>query len=293
MSPEALPIPRRVGRYARLILTLAALIVLARFVDPTILAQGAVAVSRDPLPLMAALAAYTVGFGLRAAAWLPLLPAPVAWHRRFRAILAMLAANHTLPGPVGEVVRARMVTSADLPLRGALTSVAVARVVDLFSVGFLLGLSAVVAGDAPHWARWGAPAAVMAPALVVWVARRRGLMVGAIRFARATAWALPSWALEAGVVFAVANSAGWPLSPASALLVTCTSLLAQVVAILPGGIGTYEAGMTTGLVALGVPAPDALAVAVVTHGVKFLFAFAAGLVLLVPSSVRVARRAVA
>ncbi|MDQ4131372.1 MAG: flippase-like domain-containing protein [Actinomycetota bacterium] len=276
----------RRGRYWRLVLTVAALVVLARFVDPAILAHGAAAVSREPLPLLVALAAYTVGFGLRAAAWGPLVPSPVSWLQRFRAILAMLAANHALPGPVGEVVRARLVTSASLPLTAALTSVAAARVVDVFAVGFLLGLSALLAGDAPGWARWGSPAAVAVPALVLWVAQRRGLRFGAGRLARAVGWALPSWALEAGVVYAVASSSGWELSPASALLVTCTSLLAQAVAVLPGGIGTYEAGMTTGLVALGIPAPDALAVAVVTHGVKFLYALAAGVTLLVPLQLR-------
>lgn len=275
---------RSLARHWRLVLTLAALAVLARFVDPATLRHGAVALSREPLPLLAALTIYTLAFGLRAAAWGPLLPSPVSWRLRIRAIFAMLAANHTFPGPVGDVVRARLVTSARLPLKAALTSVAAARLVDLFAVGLLLGLSAILAGGLPTWARWGSPAAVILPALAIWVARRRVAVV------RAAAWAVP-W--KAGVVLAVADSAGWSLSPAAAVLVTCTSLLAQVLAVLPGGIGTYEAGMTTGLVALGMPAPDALAVAIVTHAVKFLYALVAGVVLLVPATTRAARRAVA
>ncbi|MDP8928840.1 MAG: flippase-like domain-containing protein [Actinomycetota bacterium] len=288
-----------VARRWRLVLTLAAIAVLTMFLDPAALMHGALAVSRDPLPLLAALVAYTLGFGLRAVAWGPLLPSPVPWRLRLRALLAMLAANHTFPGPVGEVVRARLVTSARLPFARALASVAAARVVDVFAVGFLLGLGALLSGDAPNWARWGAPVAVTLPALVVWfgvtrpgrVARRYGVRLDAVQFARAAAWALPSWALEAGVVLVVAGSAGWSLSPPAAVLVTCMSLLAQVFAVLPGGIGTYEAGMTTGLVALGVPVSDALAVAVVTHGVKFVYALVVGGVVLVPTSARAARAA--
>ncbi len=49
--------------------------------------------------------------------------------------------------------------------------------------------------------------------------------------------------------------------------------------------------MTTGLVALGVPVSDALAVAVVTHGVKFVYALVVGGVVLVPTSARAARAA--
>lgn len=288
MRDRSQRILRSVARRWRLVLALAALAALAVFVDPATVRHGALAVSRDPLPLLAALAAYTLGFGLRAAAWGPLLPSPVPWRLRFRALLAMLAANHTLPGPVGEVVRARLVTSARLPFSRALASVAAARVVDVFAVGCLLGLSALLAGEAPGWARWASPVAVAVPALIILVARRRGLRFPIVR---AAAWALPSWALEAGVVFVVAGSAGISLSPPAALLVTCTSLLAQVVAVLPGGIGTYEAGMTTGLVALGVPVSDALAVAVVTHGVKFVYALVAGVVVFAPASARSARAA--
>ncbi len=286
MSNAAQRMLPSVARRWRLVLALAAIAALALFVDPATLRHGALAVSRDPLPLLAALAAYTVGFGLRAAAWGPLLPARVPWRLRFRAILAMLAANHTFPGPVGEVVRARLAASARLSFSQALASVAAARVVDVLSVGWLLGLSALLAGEAPSWARWASPLAVAVPALIILVARRRGLRFPIIR---TVAWALPAWALEAGVVFVVAASAGWALSLPAAVLVTCTSLLAQVFAVLPGGIGTYEAGMTTGLVALGVPVSDALAVAVVTHGVKFVYALGAGVVVLVPTSARAAR----
>lgn len=266
----------------RLLVLAAAAAGTALLVDPATLARGARALVAEPTTLAAALAAYTAGFALRATAWGPLLPAPVPWSRRLRAILAMLAVNHALPGPVGEVVRARAVSGDGLPLRRSLLSVVAARVVDVFAVGVLLGAAAFLAGEAPAWVRWAAPAAVALPVAAAVVARRRGAELRPAALARSAAWAVPSWALEAAVVAAVAAAAGHELSPAAAVLVTCASLLVQVVAVLPGGIGTYEFGTTTALVALGVPAGEALAVAVVTHGVKFVYAFGVGLPALLP-----------
>lgn len=260
----------------------AAIVGVVLFVDPATLATGVDTIAQRPFPLLAAVVAYTAAFALRAVAWGPLLPTPVAWSRRVRAILAMLAVNHTLPGPVGEIVRAREVVSDGLPLRSALLSVVAARAVDVFAVGALLGTSALLAGEAPTWIRWAAPAAIGLPTAAGWVAHRRGVRVRGPQMAASAAWAVPSWALEAGVVMVIAAAAGHPLSLAAAVLVTCASLLAQVAAVLPGGIGTYEFGMTTALAALGVPVEEALAIAVMSHAVKFVYALAVGLPALAP-----------
>lgn len=249
---------------------------LAVVVDWSLVGRAGSALAARPLPLAVAVAAYGLAFVLRAAAWGPLLPAPVPLARRVRALLAMLAVNHALPGPVGEVTRARMVAAGPVGFGPALASVAAARVVDVAALATLAVLAAWAAGEAPGWVRLAAPAAVLLP-LGAWaLARRRGARLSAGSAARVAAWALPSWALEAGVVLVVAQAAGVGLSPAAAVLATCGGVLAQVAAVLPGGVGTYEAGVASVLVPLGVPAGEALGVATTAHAVKFAFAFAAG-----------------
>ena len=246
-------------------------------VDRDTLATTGDQVAGNPLPLVAALVAYTVAFALRAEAWAPFLPIAVPWGRRVRALFAMLAVNHALPGPVGELARARVVSGPDLPMRQALLSVVAARVVDVASIAVLLLGGALVAGELPNWARIAAPAGVVLPATAFGIARRRGASVTGQQAARSVLWAVPSWALECFVLLTVAHAAGIELSVGAALLATCAGVLAQVAAVLPGGVGTYEAGVTSALVVLGVPVGPALAVAASTHLIKFAYAFAVGI----------------
>jgi uncharacterized membrane protein YbhN (UPF0104 family) len=246
-------------------------------VDRDRLASTVVQVAGNPLPLLAALGAYTLAFALRAEAWAPFLPVAVPLGRRVRALFAMLAVNHALPGPVGELARARVVSSPDVPMRQAVLSVVAARVVDVASIAVLLLVGALVAGELPGWARVAAPAGVLLPAAALAVARQRGASVTSRQAAHSMLWALPSWALECFVLLAVARAAGIELSVAAALVATCAGVLAQVAAVLPGGVGTYEAGVTSALAVLGVPLGAALAVAASTHLVKFAYAFAVGI----------------
>lgn len=251
-------------------------VVLALTVDWSVFATAWRSLAGDPLPLAGALVLYTAGFVLRSAAWGGLLPVEVPLGRRVRAVFAMLAVNHALPGPVGEVARARMVVGEGLSFRAALVSVAAARVADAACLAVLVVVAATAVGDAPGWLRGVSLVALALPAAAVVLARRRGADLSARRLLRVGLLALPSWAVELAMLWAVASAAGVRLSWAAALLATCGGLLAQPVAVLPGGVGTYEAGVTSVLVALGVPAGEALAVAVTTHAVKFAYSFAVG-----------------
>jgi len=247
--------------------------------DWSVLKTAAVQIAVSPGPLALALAAYLLAFCLRAAAWQQVLPRAVGFGRRLQALLAMLAVNHALPGPVGELTRARLVADdrpGGLGFRAALASVAAARVVDVASIAVLAMGAAALAGEAPGWLRAAAPAAAALPVAAWALARRRGAGLAPGAAARAGAFGLASWFLECGIVSVVAAAAGLRLSVPAAVLATCGAVLAQVAAVLPGGVGTYEAGMSSVLVALGVPPGDALAVATATHAVKFVFAFALG-----------------
>jgi uncharacterized membrane protein YbhN (UPF0104 family) len=257
---------------------LAVTLLVATTADWPTLGRAAAQVAANPLPLTAALVAYTAGFALRAMAWGGLLPVAVPFGRRLRALFAMLAVNHALPGPVGELARARVVADPpDLTFGRALVSIAAARVVDAGCLALLAVGAAAVAGGAPTWLRWATMPALALPWAAWAVARRRGAALTASDVARVAAYAIPSWALETGMLLAVSHAAGLRLGVAAVALATCGGLLAQVVAVLPGGVGTYEAGVTSVLVVMGVPAGEALAVAATTHALKFLYAFAVGL----------------
>lgn len=251
----------------------------ALVVDWSVLGRFAAQVADSPGPLALALVAYLGAFVLRAAAWGPLLPVAAPLERRLGAILAMLAVNHAVPGPVGEVVRARLVSDdrpGGLSFRSALVSVVAARVVDVGAIAVLAIGAAGMAGEAPAWMRLAAPGAALLPVAAWMVARRRGAQLRPAAACRVAAYAVPSWFLECGVVLAVAHASGLQLSVPAAVLATSGGVLAQVAAVLPGGVGTYEAGVASVLVALGVPAAEALGVATATHAVKFAFAFGVG-----------------
>ena len=93
---------------------------------------------------------------------------------------------------------------------------------------------------------------------------------------RAFALTVPGWLLESVVVYAAAQALGLGLTLHAAAAVTAFTILFQVVHLTPGGIGVYEASMTEALQAQGLAAGEALTLAVLTHGLNFVYSFALG-----------------
>jgi uncharacterized membrane protein YbhN (UPF0104 family) len=91
---------------------------------------------------------------------------------------------------------------------------------------------------------------------------------------RSLAFAAPAWVLEAGILLFVVRGVGVELSLAGVVAATCFAVLAAAVPLAPGSLGTYEAGMVAVLLAFGVAAEPAFAIAVTTHAMKFLYALA-------------------
>ncbi|MXW23893.1 MAG: flippase-like domain-containing protein, partial [Chloroflexi bacterium] len=96
---------------------------------------------------------------------------------------------------------------------------------------------------------------------------------------RAFVLTVPSWLLESVVVYGAAHALGLELSLTAAAAVTAFTILFQVVHLTPGGSGVYEASMTVALQAQGMPGGEALTLAVLTHGLKFAYAFGPGALL--------------
>ncbi|HET7329053.1 MAG TPA: glycosyltransferase [Nocardioidaceae bacterium] len=282
-------ISRRVVRASGLLLgiaaTVAAVAYLARAGDVDALTAAAGAVLDDPLGLGMALAAYAAAFTLRAWAWqrvLPRLSLAQAW----AALHVCLLGNHLLPLRLGEALRVTSVLRrTPLPVAPVVGSAVVLRTGDLMSVAamaLVAGPSLVLAAGGPWtWPLLGLGASVLTAALLMLARmRRRG---GDIRTPGPVVAMLTvtAWVLEAAVIFEVARVAGLGLTPLEAVAVTAVTIVAQAVAVTPGGFGTYEAAAAAAMTAAGADPSTAIAVAFVTHAVKTAYSLLLGLVALV------------
>ncbi|RNB82728.1 UPF0104 family protein [Brevibacillus fluminis] len=85
------------------------------------------------------------------------------------------------------------------------------------------------------------------------------------------------WMLEAAVIGSVVVGLGGSLSAVQAMLVHVLTIMGQTLHVTPGGIGTYEAVMSTLLVQVaGKTLVFALQAAILSHGFKFLYSFLMG-----------------
>jgi len=261
----------------------ASLIFVARAVDPSALASSWAALRSDPAGLAGALALYAGAFGVRAGVWTHVLPGLGLGHS-LAALHVSLAANHLLPLRMGEAVRVTsVVRRARVPLDAAVASTVMTRAADVAAV---LGIAAllgprVASATVGPWA-WVLllPATGLWVAGLVWLRRigRRTESTVRVSPAAVAGGSAVAWVLESAVVYAAAGWAGVDLSFAEAVVVTAVIIAAQVVAIAPGGIGTYEAAGTAALVALGAAPGPALAAAVTAHAIKTAYALVSGTV---------------
>lgn len=257
------------------------LVYVARAVDPAALGRTWAALAGEPALAGAVLLCYLGAFVLRAALWARLLPG-LSLGQALAGLHLALGANHVLPLRLGEPLRVTSVVSrARQPLARATASTVMLRGADLVCVAAL-----ALGGLGGAWAWWA-----LGPALMLWLAgsywlrrlwRRDGHRPG-LGAATVLTGAALAWLLEAPVTWAAARWAGIELSAAEAVLVGAVTIAAQVAALAPAGLGTYEAAATAALTSLGAAPGPALAAALTAHALKTAYALAAGtLALFVP-----------
>lgn len=260
--------------------------------------RGAWAYAVDhPFEVALAAVAYTAAFALRAASWRPLIGAPIPLPKLFNLLMGALFLNHAAPAKAGDLAR-MYALSRRVPAGRAVASVVLSRIVDLVGLLAVLAAAWALAG-AGGWGRLLLPALAVAGAMggLFLLARLRlpvslGARFGAVEkvlssarkalgetsrgaLLRAFAFAAPAWVLEAGILYVVGRGLGLGLSPAEVVAATCFAVLVAAVPLTPGALGTYEAGMVAILLTFGASAELAFAAAVITHAMKFLYAFAA------------------
>ena len=253
----------------------------------------------QPLWLVGLVAAYTAAFWLRAVAWRCLLGNAGSVYRLFVALQTTLLANHVLPFKLGELARPMVAERSGVPLARAIATSAVARMLDFAALvaiaagaGLLASLSAANDG---LWMRGLIlpGVALVAGGGILLAFRLRGFAarlpqpvrrivvevqgqlreLSARKVVLAALWTLPSWMLEAAVLLAVARVLGVELSIPAAMAITAFTILFQVFHFTPGGIGVYEGTMAGGLYALGIPFEEGLAIAALTHALKFAYSY--------------------
>jgi uncharacterized membrane protein YbhN (UPF0104 family) len=262
----------------------AAVAYLAAVADGGAIGRAVGAVLADPAGLAGALLAYAAAFALRSWSWRSVLPA-LSFGQSWAALHVSLLGNHVLPLRLGEVLRVTSVLRrTGLPARPVTASAVTLRSADVLAVLLLAGVAAP--GLLPRAGGWlwlaaAAVAGILACGLLWTVRLRRGGSEIRLPGPAVLGAAIAAWILESAVIWEIARQTGHAIGPAEAIAVTAVTIAAQFVAITPGGFGSYEAAATVALVAAGVPAGPAFAIALVTHAVKTAYSIAVGAVALV------------
>lgn len=207
------------------------------------------------------------------------------------------------PAKVGEVWKAFALQETDqVPLPRSIGAIALERITDLLAIAALALLGAATLGLAPWVAalallvflagililRWRRPWL----ALLTWLeARRPGTK--AVAFLHALyldtasllslgtlavggALALVAWALEGLALWVILGALGVVVDPVWAVGVFAAGSIAGGLSVLPGGVGTAEAGMVALLVAGGVASATAFAATLLVRVLTLGFGAALG-----------------
>lgn len=239
-------------------------------------------------PVLAAVVVLFAGYGLQAARWRRIADTPsLGWRRFYGMVLGGLACNNVLPVRIGELLRARWLSS-DAPMAGgrALGTIALDRACDVVTLALFLAVGLNVVAS-PGWlVRMAVGAAVLlvliAAALVFsrQYARRRprdrrgrgrvrriardtvetlAEPIGRRHAATWMALSIGTWSLGTVAVVLVSRSVGIELTPYEAVFVSAALALGVAIPSSPGYVGTYQWIGVASLGLLDVPVNEALA----------------------------------
>nr|WP_241494418.1 lysylphosphatidylglycerol synthase transmembrane domain-containing protein [Bacillus coahuilensis] len=246
---------------------------------------------QHPVWLITGLFLYGSSFFLKAIAWTRLVSPHLSFKTSLYGILYSLFFNHLLPMKGGEVVRGYVAWQRDhLSFPLVISSVVVARLLDIISLGILLLLG--IGLHAIHFKKsWFIGVAVLLAILIIvllnykrWPNKIKSLFSDVIHMIWSRSMLgtflliFVSWVLEAFLLWSVLKSYPFEINFLETVWVNSITILGQVFQITPGGIATYETVMTYSLQMVGVHASDGFEISLITHSLKFIFSYAIGLV---------------
>ena len=269
--------------------------------DLSLITTGITGFVKAPLLLLAFGIAYAGAFYLRAIAWNILSPS-LGQFRAFSILHVSLFANHAAPVKVGEIIRPALSARLGISKTESIVSSITCRALDFICLLIIvaalvpLGFSKQIFEYkflSDYWqfiAIFSCVLAFVITELFVSTqlfSKPRALLLSYIsqlgqypfrKLLNSSVVTMLSWILEGSVVYIAAASLGLDVALTVAVAATAFTLLFQVFHVTPGGIGVYEAAMTAVLVAFGISPAEALSIAVLAHGMKFLYSFSVGLV---------------
>lgn len=244
---------------------------------------------------------------IRAARWASLIrpwsDRAIGARRVVDAMLIGYFANAVLPGRLGEVARAIVVSRREaLAFGGVAASVVIERAIDVMALAALAAVALALAGTGA-WIGFAALASGVA--VVIGLGRRSAALErllpartpatiaeGIRAFLRSVASIPPTaaagaaalsavaWLADATIVLLVARALGIELPVAAAIAIGLGGALGTALPAAPGYIATYELGAVALGGLAGVPRETVLPLAILTHVIGVTVLAAAGAVAL-------------
>ena len=267
----------------------------------------------EPGYLLLGVLVFIVSMLARVACWKVLIGQPVGFGRVLAALNEGYLLNNVLPWRMGEFGRAILLgrqPGLSAPL--VLSFIIVERLYDMIlAVGLMLVLLPLASGAA--WAAraaWIGALAVLLALACIWFALRKPATVEALvsrlpgptagwhrlweafrdglavlqtprRLLLSFAWMVTSWGLALVEYWLVLRSVLPAAQPLWAGFMLAATLLGVAVPSLPGYVGVFEAAGVAALSVFGVPPDQALAAALVLHGMVYSIASLIGAAALV------------
>ncbi|MCR8850998.1 flippase-like domain-containing protein [Rossellomorea sp. SC111] len=255
-----------------------------------------------PFILFSVLGIYFLSFLLKGMAWKVYLNEHVRLSSCLIGLFYSLLFNHLFPLKVGDGLRVMVMNQREKQISVARSfhSVFVLRVMDILFLMFLAGIGLLyfpLPLKLPGLYSIGlAGCSVLIGVLLLWyfasdflsrqlsmlkraLSGRRGLMVITLVFM--------SWILEGAILYGVSIIMLEPLSMGKAIWINSVTIIGQLFQFAPGGLGTYESVMSYTLLSAGIPLGIGLSMAILSHGLKFIFSFIAGGIVIAVSPVSI------
>ncbi|PLR77736.1 lysylphosphatidylglycerol synthetase family protein [Bacillus sp. V3-13] len=256
--------------------------------------------------VIAVMAAYFLSFTLKAAAWKAYLKGRPRFTSCLLGLFYSLLINHILPVKAGDIVRTAVLPARDKQITAeeAIHSVIILRTLDMACLA-AIALAGIVVFDLAYQVPYFLLLLILVSGLTAFIYVKRSfpeivdrhwlLLKGAFSGFNSLSiflLTLTSWLLEAAVLYGTVLALGGKIPIFEAVWVNSITIAGQVFQITPGGIASYEAVMSFALNLVGFPLNEGYTLALLTHGLKFLFSYLAGTVslLVFPVSLKMIKK---
>lgn len=246
---------------------------------------------QSPFILITILTVYLLSFCMKALAWKWYLNDRPRFSTCLLGVLYSLLVNHFLPIKAGDLVRMKMMsTRDDISFEEAAHSVIVLRLLDMIClIGFtMVGLFFLNVDFQISFPLIMMGSIVFALSMFIavrffptFLKRQFKLFKQAFRGGKGIFIFIAigfSWILEAAILYGTVMVYNGKLTIPEAVFANSVTVSGQIFQITPGGIANYESFLVFALRLFGFAIHEGYTIAIVTHAVKFLFSYAAGVV---------------